>query len=98
MDGVKVGPLGAAEDMDSDWPPPGKTMFCVQDHTGDTKHIWDPNMPAEVEGMRAMYNTLKGKGYAAYRVKPDDHGKGEVMAEFDPRAGKVIFSPPLVGG
>ena len=65
--------------------------------TGDTKTIWDPNKPDEVEVARSAFDSLKKKGYVAYRVdKAGD--KGEVMRSFDPAAGMVIMVPPVVGG
>lgn len=74
-----------------------KSELAVMDHTGDTKTIWDPNVPAEVEAAKAQFDALKKKGYMAYRVS-GDHGKGEMLKEFDPKAGKIIMSPPLAGG
>lgn len=71
--------------------------MCVLDRTGDTKTIWDPNNEAEVEAASSQFKALKKKGYLAYRVTGDG-GKGEVMTEFDRHAGKVILTPPVVGG
>jgi hypothetical protein len=71
--------------------------MCTLDATGDTKLIWSPDAPDEVDAARATFNTLKKKGYLAYRVRPGGD-KGEAMGEFDPRAEKVILIPPLVGG
>lgn len=69
----------------------------VLDHTGDTRSIWDPSKPDEVEAAKATFDALRAKGYLAYSVKRDGD-KGEVMREFDPQAGKVILCPPLAGG
>jgi hypothetical protein len=69
----------------------------IMDATGDMKIIFDPRKPDEVEAARATFNTLKAKGYLAFRV--DDAGeKTAAMDKFDPKAGKVILSPPVVGG
>lgn len=69
----------------------------VIDPTGDTKTIWDPSRPDEVENARETFRKLKAKGYIAYRVDQGGN-KAEIMAEFDPQAGKVIMAPPVVGG
>ena len=71
--------------------------MCVMDVTGDSKSMWDPNNPDEVDQARGTFNDLKQKGYTAYRVR-DDGKKAEVMAAFDPQAGKVILSPAMAGG
>lgn len=78
--------------------PSDKNAFAVMGVNGDTKTIWDPNVPAEVDGAREQFALLRKKGYAAYRVTGKDGEKGEVMHEFDPKAGRVIFALPMVGG
>ena len=64
---------------------------------GDTKVIWDPDRPAEVQAARAQFDTLTGKGYLAYRVT-DRGRKGEQVREFDPSEEKLILAPQMVGG
>lgn len=71
--------------------------LCIMDHTGDTKLIWNPNNEDETSAARTMFNSLKKKGHIAYRVSSGGD-KGEVMTEFDPRAEKIIMTPPVVGG
>jgi hypothetical protein len=71
--------------------------LAVMDISGDTKTIWDTNNPDEVEAARDTFNRLKKKSYLAYRVA-DGGGKGEIMREFDPTAGKIIMSPMMAGG
>lgn len=71
--------------------------LVVMDHTGDTKTIWDPDVPAEVEAAKTQFAALRKKGYLAYRVKKDGE-KGEAINDFDPQAGKIILSPPMAGG
>jgi hypothetical protein len=67
------------------------------DHTGDTVTQWDPTKPEEVAVARAVFDTLKKKGYLAYTVTDGD-ARGEVIREFDPKAGKIMMSPQPVGG
>lgn len=71
--------------------------MCIMDRTGDTKLIFDPNRPDEVEAAQEMFKKMKKKGYLAYRVT-DSGGNGEVMHEFDAKAGKIVMAPPMVGG
>lgn len=71
--------------------------MLVMDRTGDSKTIWNPDSPDEVAAAEVQFNTLKKKGYLAYSVEADG-GKGRVIKEFDPKAGKIILSPPMAGG
>jgi hypothetical protein len=75
---------------------PINTM-AILDGTGDTKVIWDPHNPDEVEAARAQFDALRKKGFLAYTVNKKGD-KGEVITKFDPDAEKIILSPPLVGG
>jgi len=72
--------------------------MAVMDHSGDSKHLWDPGNYREVEAMRDLFKDLKKKGYLAYRVDKKDGTKGEVMKDFDPEAGSVIMIPLVAGG
>jgi hypothetical protein len=40
---------------------------------------------------------MKKKGYLAYTVKKNGD-PGDVIHEFDPKAGKIIMTPQMVGG
>lgn len=72
-------------------------MLCVMDHTGDTKTIWDPDNSDQVDVVRDAFNKLKSKGYLAYTVQ-EGGKRGTLLNSFDPRAGKIIMSPPMAGG
>lgn len=73
------------------------SSLCVMGPSGDTKTIWDKNKPDEVAAARQQFNTLRQKGYLAFRVQPG--GKpGEQVFEFDPNAEQIILSPPVAGG
>ena len=73
--------------------------MAVMDGTGDTKHIWNPQNDGEVAAARAVYDSLRSKGYKAYRVDERNGEKtGEPMRQFDPTVGKMIMVPQLVGG
>lgn len=76
----------------------GGGAFFRLDASGDTKTIWNPESPDEVESAQAQFDKLVGeKGYAAFRVDEDGE-KGEKMRTFDAKAGKIILVPPMVGG
>lgn len=76
----------------------------IMDRSGDSRIMWDPERPAEVEAARAQFDKLTkpkskgGQGYTAYKVNPEDASKGEVIREFDPAAGKLILAPAMAGG
>ena len=69
----------------------------ILDDFGDTKMVWDPGNPDEVENARRTFNDLRSKGYQAYTVKKRG-GQGEIIGEFDPEAGRVIMAPAMRGG
>ena len=64
---------------------------------GDTRLTWDPDEEAEVEAARDTFDTLKKKGYFAYKVKKSGD-KGKVATKFDPDAEKIIMALPMQGG
>lgn len=69
----------------------------VMDQTGHTTVTWDPDIEVEVSAARDQFNTLVGKGYNAFRVEGRDN-RGERITKFDPKAGKIMMVPQLVGG
>lgn len=74
-----------------------KNEMAIMDHTGDTKLMWNPDNETEVKVAREMFDSLTKKQYIAYTVKKDGE-PGEVIKTFDPKAGKIIMIPPVVGG
>lgn len=78
---------------------PEHGRFEVMGKEGDSKLIWDANNPEEVENARRQFNFLVGeKKFAAFHVEGDKGDKGQQMRTFDPKAGRIIFVPPLAGG
>lgn len=75
----------------------GGGAFYVMDKSGDTKSIWDPKNSDEVEVAGEMFEKMIKKGYSAFYVG-DDHEAAEKMEKFDAKAGKVIFTAPMVAG
>jgi hypothetical protein len=66
------------------------------DRNGDTKHEWDPSKPDEVEIARELFHEYKAQGFAAARMENDT--TGEILLEFDPGAGTIVFVPQMKGG
>ena len=64
---------------------------------GDVKATWDPDVEAEVSEARHVFDTLRAKGYFAYKVR-DGGKKGRVIDEFEPAAERIIMAPPMAGG
>lgn len=71
--------------------------LAVMNRTGDTKTIWSPDNPVEVEVARDAFNKLRSKGYSIFKVNKEG-GAGKRMDTFDPQAGKLIAVPAIVGG
>lgn len=68
----------------------------VMDHTGDTRHEFDPKDAAAIAAAEARFKELTGLGFtAATRTGP---GKAELARSFDPTAPETIFFPRLQGG
>ena len=66
------------------------------DHTGDTRHQFDPADAAAVSEADARFKELTGSGFtAAERTGP---AQTKVVAKFDPTAEETLFIPRLKGG
>jgi hypothetical protein len=66
----------------------------VMDHTGDTRHQFDPaGAVAEAE---RRFKELTGAGFTAAMRLGD--GKSKVLKSFDPTAEETLFIPRLQGG
>lgn len=64
---------------------------------GDTRIMWDPERPAEVEAAGAAFDRLMREGYTAYAVT-DDGERGRRVDTFDPALQALILVPRIVGG
>lgn len=76
---------------------PDRLTFRAMTGRGDTKSSWDPNNPDEVDLARKNFQNAIERGMKAFRMLPDGKSGGQ-MTEFDPRAGTVLFVPPMKGG
>jgi hypothetical protein len=68
----------------------------VMDHTGDSRHQFDPADAAAVAEAEARFKALTGAGFTA--AKRLGEGKSEVLRSFDPTAEETLFIPRLQGG
>jgi hypothetical protein len=68
----------------------------VMDHTGDTRHQFDPADAAAVAEAERCFKELAGSGFTAARRL--DNGRSEVVKTFDPTAEETLFIPRLEGG
>ena len=68
----------------------------VMDHTGDTRHQFDPSDAAGVAEAEARFKELTGAGFTA--AERTGRGESKVVAKFDPAAEETLFIPRLKGG
>jgi hypothetical protein len=68
----------------------------VMDHTGDSRHQFDPADARGVAEAERRFKELTGAGFTAARRLDD--GKSEVVKSFDPTARETLFIPRLIGG
>jgi len=73
------------------------TLAILDREAGDITVGWDKNSPDEIENAQATFDDMVAKGHLAYRVDKEG-GKKEQLHKFDPKAERIILSPPLVGG
>jgi hypothetical protein len=68
----------------------------VMDHTGDTRHQFDPADASAVAEAERRFKNLTSSGFtAAVRL---GEGKSEVVRRFDSTAEETLFIPRLKGG
>jgi hypothetical protein len=68
----------------------------IMDHTGDTRHQFDPADVAAVAEAERRFKELTGYGFIA--AKRMDDGRSEIVKTFDPTAEETRFVPRLQGG
>ena len=68
----------------------------VMDHTGDTRHCFNPNDVEALASAESRFIELTGAGFtAAVRTASGEVSK---VRSFDPSAEETLFFPRLVGG
>jgi hypothetical protein len=68
----------------------------VMDHTGDTRHNFDPTDMKAVLKAEERFKKLTGRGFTA--AVRNASGEAAVTRTFDPKAEETLFVPHLVGG
>ena len=63
---------------------------------GDTKYTWNPEDPGDLAEAQEVFEQYQKEGFSAFLVK--EGGQGEILHDFDPTAGTVLFVPMLAGG
>lgn len=89
--------VSLAEEAEEFELPEGKSILCFMSDEGDSRIIWDPDNPDEVDAARATFDKLTGKGYQAYAVRRGGE-KGERVRKFSPELERIILAPQTVGG
>ena len=68
----------------------------VMDHTGDSRHQFDPRDAEALARAEKRFKQLTGDGFtAAVRTAS---GESRRIHAFDPKANETLFFPSLVGG
>ena len=68
----------------------------VMDHTGDTRHWFNPGDSEALSEAKERFKSLTTVGYTV--AVRDAAGKATVTRSFDPTAEETLFFPWLVGG
>ena len=68
----------------------------VMNHTGDTRHYFDPNDAEALAAAEARFKQFTEEGFtAAARIGSDEITK---ISSFNPTVEEVVFFPRFVGG
>lgn len=68
----------------------------VMDHTGDTRHKFDPADQAAVNQAEERFKELTGLGFTA--AARTGNGASTLMRKFDANVEETLFIPRLKGG
>jgi hypothetical protein len=68
----------------------------VMDHSGDSRHYFDPNDDASLAEAKHRFQQLTNAGYVAARRT--GNGTSELLRQFEATAQETLFIPRLVGG
>ena len=79
--------------------PKGHCRIRVVNKTGDDQIVWNSGSAEEILAAKAVFDELLRIGLMPYRID-DSRETPEVMPEFDPKAGELIFlaEKMVVGG
>jgi len=83
-------------------PPPtafrsfGMATQIIMDHTGDTRHFFDPHDEEALKQAEERFRALTSVGFTPATRTAD--GEVRLTRSFDPTAEETLFFPRLVGG
>ena len=63
-------------------------------HEGDTRYEWNRSNEAECEAAREHFESLRKKGFLAFKVNRLGGRQKKPTGDFDPKAGKYIYTAP----
>jgi predicted double-glycine peptidase len=72
--------------------PENKAAMAVMGIEGDTKYIWDPDSPEEVEAAREHFNAMRAKGFMVFKLRA--WVKTKEVQTFNPRDKRYAYVPP----
>ena len=80
------------------WKPkePRMATQIIMDHTGDSRHEFDPEHAEALKKAEERFKELTSAGFTA--AVRDANGGVSVTRSFDPTANETLFYPRLVGG
>lgn len=73
--------------------PKGKAAMAVMGESGDTKYIWDPRVPAEVEAAQEHFDAMRKKGFMVFKLTKLQR-KGKKAGDFEPKAKGYLYAAP----
>ena len=68
----------------------------VMDHTGDTRHSFDPGDATAVALAEERFKELTSSGFTA--AERTGNGEATITRSFNPTAEETVFYPRLAGG
>jgi len=74
--------------------PEGKSAIAVMSEAGDTKYLWDPKNPLEVEMAKEHFKKMRENGFLVFKLTPFLHRKGKEVKRFHPQGKGYLFVPP----
>lgn len=62
---------------------------------GDERVSWDVECKEDVQAAERIFAERMLNGFLAFRM---DEGNSAILKEFDPKAKRILLSPPIGGG
>jgi len=73
-------------------------LHIIDKFYGDKRLIWRADdKESKAKAIEEFKERLK-KGWLAFKVDPDNPGKGTLIKDFDENAEKIVLTPPVAGG